>query len=97
MTSDRAYAYGRVIKTLNDAGPSDLAGAERDRIRRAVDDLIFSRDLVEDDGAREALQDVGLLCRALVESGRWEPARVTRLADDISQCGPPPPSELKAA
>ena len=97
MTPDRALAYRRVIQTLNDPGPSKLAAREQELIRRAVDELIFSRDLLEDDHAQEALKDVGLLCRTLAESGRWEQARVTRLADDISQCGPPPPAELAAA
>jgi hypothetical protein len=97
MTPDRAHAYRRVIQTLNELGPSKLLSGEQDRIRHAADNLIFSRDLVEDAPAREALSDVERLCRALVESGRWEPAGAARLAGDISQCGQPPPVEFKAA
>lgn len=78
-------------------GPSKLARTEQDRVRRAVDDLIFSSDLLDDAQARESLKDVEQLCGLLVGSGRWEHTRVARLADDISQCGPPPPAELKAA
>jgi hypothetical protein len=97
MTAERAQAYRRVIHTLNELGPSKLMRAEQDRIRHAVDNLIFSHDLLQDLAAREALKDMERLCRALVESGRWEQARATRLAGDISQCGPAPPGELKAA
>jgi hypothetical protein len=96
MTPERAQAYRRVLHTLDELGPSKLVSAEQDRIRHAVDNLIFSRDLVEDTAACEALQDVERLCRALVDSGRWEATTANRLAHDISECGPPP-AELKAA
>jgi hypothetical protein len=97
MTPDRASAYRRVIQTLNELGPSKLLDGEQERIRNAADSLIFSRDLVEDPAARDALDDVARLCGALLQSGRWEHAGVARLAGDISQCGPPPPAELEAA
>jgi hypothetical protein len=97
MTRERADAYRRVIHTLNEVGPSKLVLREQDRVRHAVDSLIFCRDLGEDDAAREALQDIEHLCSVLVASGRWEQAGATRLVNDISQCGPPPPAELKAA
>jgi hypothetical protein len=97
MTAERAHAYRRVMHTLGEFGPTKLVGAEQERIRHAVDNLIFSRDLLEDGAAREALQDMERLCSALVDSGRWEQASATRLATDISQCGPPPPVELEAA
>jgi hypothetical protein len=97
MTAERAHAYRRVIHTLSELGPSKLVGSEQERIRHAVDSLIFSRDLVEDAAAREALQDMDRLCSALVDSGRWEQESAMRLANDISQCGPPPPAELEAA
>jgi hypothetical protein len=97
MTAERARAYRRVIQTLNELGPSKLVRGEQDRIRHAVDSLIFSRDLLEDDAAREALQDMERLCCALVDSGRWEQAGARRLRSDVSQCGPPPPAEANAA
>jgi hypothetical protein len=78
-------------------GDARMVGGEQDRIRHAADSLIFSRDLLEDDAAGEALQDVERLCCALVDSGRWEQAGARRLRSDISQCGPPPPVELEAA
>lgn len=97
MTAERASAYRRVIETLNELGPSKLLGDEQDRIRHAADTLIFSRDLLEDPAAREALEKIERLCRELVDSGRWEPSAAMRLADDVSQCGPTLLPELKAA
>jgi hypothetical protein len=97
MTPERADAYRRVIETLGDVGPSRLHGDEQDRIRRAADDLIFSRDLMEDVAARQALEDVERLCRAFVDSGRWDEAPAMRLAEDVSQCGPTLLPELRAA
>jgi hypothetical protein len=97
MTPERAQAYRRVIHTLNEVGPSKLLGAEQERIRDAVDTLIFSDDLTQDPAAHEALQDVERLCRVLVDSKRWEQATAMLLADDVSQCGPTLLPELKAA
>jgi hypothetical protein len=97
MTAERAHAYRRVIHTLGELGPSKLMPAEQERIRHALDSLIFSVDLNQDAAAREALIDMDRLCTALVESGRWERAGAHRLASDISQCGPQPPAELQAA
>jgi hypothetical protein len=97
MTSERAHAYRRVIQTLNGVGPSKLLGDEQDRIRHAADSLIFSQDLLEDAAAREALEDVERLCRALVDGGRWERVTAMRLADDVSQCGPALLPGFKAA
>jgi hypothetical protein len=97
MTSERAQAYRRVMHTLAEIGPSKLSASEQERIRDAVDSLIFSRDLDDDAPARDALIDMERLCTALVESGRWEQAGALRLAGDISQCGPPPPAEVEAA
>jgi len=96
MTRERAHAYRRVIQTVDELGASTLGSREQDVIRHAADSLIFSRDLL-DEAAREALQDVERLCRALVDTGRLKQASATRIASDLSQCGPPPPVELKAA
>ena len=96
MSPERTHAYRRVVHTLRELGPSKLLGGEQDRIRLAADNLIFSSDLVED-GAREALEDAESLCRALVESGRWEQVTATRLANDLYGCGPGRPVELRAA
>jgi hypothetical protein len=97
MTPERAQAYRRVIHTLAELGPSKLVAGEQERIRHAADTLIFSRDLDEDEPAREALIDMERLCSLLVESGRWEQSGAMRLVADVSQCGPLPPAEPKAA
>ena len=97
MNSERTIAYRRVLQTLADLGPSKLQNAEQDRIRFAADSLIFSADLYSDDDARGALADTEQLCRALVESGRWEHVTAQRLADDVRCCGPTVEFELKAA
>jgi hypothetical protein len=85
------------MKTLEDVGPSKLLDGEQQRIRHAADNLIFSSDLATDVEAREAVIDVEELCRALVESGRWEQTSATRLAEDVLQCGPETPVILQAA
>jgi len=85
MTSERTQAYGRVIKTLEDLGPSKLQPAEQERIREAADNLIFASDF---DDAGAALADVELLAEHLVASGRWTSERAEQLASDLVACGP---------
>jgi hypothetical protein len=97
MSPERAHAYRRVIKTLDELGPTKLLDREQETIREAADTLIFSRDLLSDDAALEALSEVARLCGALIESGRWERLAAIRLGDDVSACGPMPAAELKAA
>jgi hypothetical protein len=88
MTSERTQAYGRVIKTLDDLGPSKLQPAEQDRIRDAADNLIFAADLED---ARAALTDVEALTEHLVATGRWTSERAEQLAADLVACGPVTP------
>jgi hypothetical protein len=97
MTNERTTAYRRVMKTLEDLGPSKLFADEQDRIRYAADSLIFCSALERDDAALEALTDIELLSQALVDSGRWEQITAMRLRDDVSQCGPRPVPALTAA
>ena len=97
MSPERTHAYRRVLQTLQDLGPSKLQPAEQDRIRDAADTLIFSAELLDDGAAQAALEDSEQLCRALVESGRWETVTAARLADDIRQCGPNLVAELPIA
>ena len=97
MTPDRAQAYGRVLRTVGEVGPSKLLPVERDRIRAAADLLLFARDLSADEEARDALLDVDGLCRHLTDSGRWQPMTADRLAHDLFACAPwPEPAELAA-
>ncbi len=96
MTPERTQAYGRVLHTLEELGPSKLQPVEQERIRYAADSLIFCADLHEDEAARESLEDTELLCELLVESGRWERVTAERLIEDIRACGPALPAELQA-
>ena len=52
MTSERTQAYGRVVRTLQDVGPTKLHAAEQERVRDAADTLIFAATYEE---ARETL------------------------------------------
>ena len=86
MTPDRSTAYGRVIRTLDDMGPSKLLDLERMRIRSAADTLLFAA--AGDDASLEAIADVEHLARHLIDTGRWSPERASALADDVAACGP---------
>jgi hypothetical protein len=95
MNSERTQAYGRVVKTLEELGPTKLQRSEQSRIRDAADTLIFADDLAQ---AHDALLDMGELAEHLVASGRWLEERVDRLIDDLLSCGPQPEiAELEAA
>jgi hypothetical protein len=85
MTSERTQAYGRVLRTLEDVGPTKLHDPEQERIRNAADTLIFAATL---DEAREALEDIDVLSEHLVATGRWSEERAAELAQDILACGP---------
>ena len=85
MTNERTQAYGRVVKTLDELGPSKLLAAEQARVREAADTLIFAADVEE---TRDALRDIGKLAEALVASGRWLEETVDRLIWDLLGCGP---------
>ena len=88
MTSERAKAYGRVVKTVDDKGASKLLDHEQDRIREATDALFFSELMDED--AELACTDVRVLAEHLVEAGRWEEWQAQKLIDDVAACGPAP-------
>jgi hypothetical protein len=94
MTNDRTHAYGRVVQTLDELGPSKLLVAEQARIRDAADTLIFAADVEE---TREALRDIGRLAETLVASGRWLEETVDRLVEDLLGCGPAQVPESAAA
>jgi hypothetical protein len=85
MNAERTQAYGRVIKTLDDLGPTKLLPAEQDRIRNAADTLIFAAGLEE---AGAATADVDALAEHLVGTGRWTEERADQLVRDLLACGP---------
>jgi hypothetical protein len=84
MTSERSHAYGRVIKTLTDIGPSKLHADEQDVIREAADTLFFA----EDASAAEALDRVDELATRLVDSGRLLEDTAHQLLRDLEDSGP---------
>ena len=88
MTSERTQAYGRVVKTLEDLGPTKLQPHEQELIREAADTLIFAAG---PDEASDALGNVEVLAEHLVASGRWTAERAQQLVDDIVACGPVAP------
>ena len=87
MTSDRAQAYGRVLRHLEELGEAKLQATEQDRIREAADTLLFTEDATSPEAAH-ALDDVEALVDALIDADRMTDERGRRLLDDISACGP---------
>ena len=85
MNTERTLAYGRVVKTLDELGPTKLQPAEQQRVREAADTLIFAADL---DEARAVMADVDSLAEHLVASDRWSEERARQLVDDLLACGP---------
>jgi hypothetical protein len=88
MTSDRTQAYGRVVKTLDDLGPTKLLPAEQDRIRDAADTLIFA---AAHEDSQAAAADIEALAQHLAGTGRWSEERARELLDDVLACGPMSP------
>lgn len=89
MNSERAQAYGRVVRTIDELAAAKLQPAEAQRIRDAADTLLFSES-IDAPGAREALDDVEALTHHLVDADRWSPERASALAEDVAGCGPVP-------
>jgi len=85
MTNERTQAYGRVVQTLAELGPTKLLPAEQARILGAADTLTFAADREE---AREALRDMGDLTDHLLSSGRWLEERIDVLVANLLACGP---------
>ena len=88
MTSDRARAYARVMKTLRDIGPATLQSCEQAVTRHAADALLFCGNITDDRSARAAYSAFGALQERLVASGRWTLERANAVADDVWGCGP---------
>jgi hypothetical protein len=87
MTGPRADAYGRVMHTLQEIGPTKLLPPEHERIREVADALLFAGD-ADGDAAVLGLLDAVALLDHLVDSGRWTAERATRLHADLRACGP---------
>jgi hypothetical protein len=88
MNSERAQAYGRLMRTIREDGPVALSAGESALVREAADALLFCDNLAGDSEARDGLTRVGDLAGDLVGSGRWGPDRAEQLLRDIECCGP---------
>jgi hypothetical protein len=97
MTSDRARAYARVMKTLRDVGPAKLRSSEQAMTRTAADSLLFCADIVNDPAARAAFSDFDAMRERLVATGRWTARSAAQLADDLWACGPALGVTMRAA
>jgi len=87
-TATRAEAYGRVVKTLEDLGPSKLLAREQQVIREAADTLLFAEDVLGDEAATDAVVAIEDLTTTLVEADRWTADRAEQLLSDVVGCGP---------
>ena len=84
MTSERSLAYGRVMKTLSDIGPSKLHADEQELVREAADAQFFAERAVEGD----VLDRVDELASTLVDSGRLLEETAHKLLQDLEDAGP---------
>jgi hypothetical protein len=91
MNAERAQAYGRVMKTLADMGPSKLQPRERDLVREAADAMLFAEDPQKDAHAVMAMRALQEMAENLIESERWLFESADRLLRDIEDCGPDAP------
>jgi hypothetical protein len=97
MTSQRARAYARVMKTIRDLGSTKLWSSEQAVTRIAADSLLFCADIVNDRAARQAFSDFDAMREHLVATNRWTAQRAAQLADDVWACGPAFDVALRAA
>ena len=87
-TSERAQAYGRVVKTVDGLAGTKLHADEQQLIRDAADALIFCEDLRGDPAAEAALASLYELADRLTESERLLPEAARELVADVEGCGP---------
>lgn len=88
MNQERTNAYSRVVRTLDDLGPTKLHADEQERVREAADTLIFAP--ADDAASVKALAGIAALAEHLVATGRWSEERAEVLVDDVRGCGPAP-------
>jgi hypothetical protein len=86
MDAERAQAYGRVVRTLEEVGPTKLLVSERKLIREAADALLFGGGEAGD-GLQVVVLEVAQLISHLEESGRWTRESAAALDADIRACG----------
>ena len=88
MTSERANAYGRVMKALSDLGPSKLHDDEQQLVRDAADTLLFADRDPDTTAVDAALADSQELAVRLVEADRLLPETAEALLEHLAACGP---------
>jgi hypothetical protein len=88
MTSERAEAYGRLMRRMRAVGSTGLLPQEQEEIRGAADALFFCTDEWSDEQARQALAKAVRLVDGLVNVGRWPEGSAKRLLRDLESCGP---------
>lgn len=85
MTSDRAQAYGRVVKAVDEL---HLTAEEKAVIRQAADAMLFAEEVEPGGEARESLQELRDLFDTLVDAERISPDTGGSLLADVEDCGP---------
>jgi hypothetical protein len=88
MTSERAQAYGRLMRRLRSSGRSELLPHEEEQIREAADALLFSDGDRDDEHTLDSLACAVRLIEALVRVGRWHEAPAQMMLRDLQACGP---------
>lgn len=88
MTSERAQAYGRLMRRLRSADAAGLLPHEEDRIREAADALLFCSNDWSDEQTLEELGEAVRLVEGLAEEGRWQDAHAQLVLRELRACGP---------
>jgi hypothetical protein len=88
MTSERAQAYGRLMKTIDRLRGSKFHSDEEEIVREAADALFFCDDLEGDATAQQALWAFHELTDRLIESDRITPETAHGLTAQVEDCGP---------
>jgi hypothetical protein len=87
-TPERAEAYARVIKHLDDLADAKLHADEQAVVREAADSLLFASDLQSDPLAEQALLELYALTDRMVDADRLTLERAGRLVREVEACGP---------
>ena len=87
MNRQRAQAYGRVVRTLDDLGGATLHPGEVQVVREAADELLFCRDFESTPSAEGALTSVYELVDDLTSRGRLIDETARGLVADVEACG----------
>lgn len=85
MTTERAQAYGHVMRTLRDMEATKLRPLELDVIRFAADELVLAPDPLHV-GAAVALREAYDVLDRLVSCGRWTYDGAGRLGEHLEAC-----------